>query len=76
MDLPDPGIELGSPALQVNSLPTELSGKPLSYDRKHCRYYIYITNTSIKSKKIMYKEIYICIYKGNNSCIDTEETAI
>ena len=23
-DLPDPGIEPGSPALQVNSLPTEL----------------------------------------------------
>ena len=30
MDLPDPGIELGSPALQVDSLPTELSGKPSS----------------------------------------------
>ena len=29
-DLPDPGIEPGSPALQVNSLPTELSGKPIS----------------------------------------------
>ena len=29
-DLPDPGIELGSPALQVDSLPTELSGKPLN----------------------------------------------
>ena len=28
VDLPDPGIELGSPALQVDSLPTELSGKP------------------------------------------------
>ena len=27
MDLPDPGIELGSPALQAYSLPTELSGK-------------------------------------------------
>ena len=30
MDLPNPGIELGSPALQADSLPTELSGKPLS----------------------------------------------
>ena len=29
-DLPDPGIEPRSPALQVDSLPTELSGKPLS----------------------------------------------
>ena len=26
--LPGPGIKLGSPALQVDSLPTELSGKP------------------------------------------------
>ena len=29
--LPDLGIELGSPALQVNSLPTEISGKPYVY---------------------------------------------
>ena len=28
-DLPNPGIEPGSPALQMDSLPTELSGKPL-----------------------------------------------
>ena len=27
-DLPDPGIEPESPALQADSLPTELSGKP------------------------------------------------
>ena len=27
-DLPDPGIELGSPALQVDFLPGELPGKP------------------------------------------------
>ena len=27
-DLPNPGIELGSPALQVDSLPAELPGKP------------------------------------------------
>ena len=29
VDLPDPGIKPGSPALQVDSLPTELSGSPL-----------------------------------------------
>ena len=29
MDLPNPGIELGSPALQVDSLPAELSGNPV-----------------------------------------------
>ena len=28
VDLPNPGIKLGSPALQADSLPTELSGKP------------------------------------------------
>ena len=27
-DLPDPGIKLGSPALQSDSLPAELPGKP------------------------------------------------
>ena len=27
-DLPDPGIEPRSPALQADSLPSELSGKP------------------------------------------------
>ena len=27
-DVPDPGIELGSPALQANSLPSEPPGKP------------------------------------------------
>ena len=27
-DLPNPGIKPGSPALQVDSLPTELPGKP------------------------------------------------
>ena len=28
-DLPNPGIEPGSLALQADSLPTELSGKPM-----------------------------------------------
>ena len=31
VDLPDPGIEPESPALQVDSLLTELSGKPISW---------------------------------------------
>ena len=29
-DLPNLGMELGSPALQMDSLPTELSGKPIN----------------------------------------------
>ena len=32
----DPGIEQGSPALQVDSLPTELSGKPFSHNTWEC----------------------------------------
>ena len=32
-DLPDPGIEPGSPALQANSLPSEPPGKPLGWHR-------------------------------------------
>ena len=31
-DLPGPGIEPGSPALQVDSLPTKLPGKPNLWD--------------------------------------------
>ena len=31
-DLPNPGVELGSPALQADSLPTELSGKPYFFE--------------------------------------------
>ena len=34
-DLPDPGIEPRSPALQVVSLPTEPPGKPLGSDKFH-----------------------------------------
>ena len=35
-DLLDPGIKLGSPALQADSLPTELSGKPpKSFKRRY-----------------------------------------
>ena len=42
-DLPDPGIEPGSPALQADSLPTKLQGKPPSYRRK-------LLNSLLKSK--------------------------
>jgi len=33
VDLPDPGIKQGSPALQADSLPTELLGKPMLLTR-------------------------------------------
>ena len=35
-DLPNPGIKLGSPALQADSLPTELQGKFLQFPYNFC----------------------------------------
>ena len=34
-DLPDPGIEPRSPALQADTLPSEPPGKPLNTERPH-----------------------------------------
>ena len=34
-DLPNSGIEPGSPALQVDSLPAELPGKPITDEPKY-----------------------------------------
>ena len=53
-DLPNPGIEPGTPALQADSLPTELSGKPHPPLQKeyvkavycHPAYLTYIQSTS------------------------------
>ena len=44
MDLPNPGIESGSPALQADSLPTELSGKPDKLEK-----ILILENTDTKS---------------------------
>ena len=38
-DLPNPGMELGSPALQADSLPSELTGKPQK-DKEEVRFYV------------------------------------
>ena len=46
-DLPDPGIEPGFPALQADSLPTELGGKPPScLDKDYHRPRLQITEAS------------------------------
>ena len=42
-DLPDPGTEPGSPALQADSLLTELRGKP------YCALYFHISYLSSKN---------------------------
>ena len=38
-DLPNPGIEPRSPALQADSLPTELRGNPFKYFAKVLKYF-------------------------------------
>ena len=45
-DLPDPGIKPGSPALQVDSLPS-YEGSPVAYITLHCSLKIFIRKTNI-----------------------------
>ena len=48
-DLPDPGIEPGSPALQADSLPTELRGKPSVVQSSYKQYiseWVYLCSRS------------------------------
>ena len=56
VDLPDPGIKLGSRALQVDSLPSEPPGKPIYYS---------VFNLSVcKKRKIDYSVVFnfsICV---------------
>ena len=47
-DLPDPGTEPRSPALQADSLPSEPPGKPLARGKKSR-----IANTQLKEKEKM-----------------------
>ena len=48
-DLPNPGFELVSPALQTDSLPAELLGRPGTYN-------------SLYSIQTIYTCIYTCLY--------------
>ena len=55
-DLSDPGIELGTPALHVDSLPTEVPGKPI---------YIYVCiHTHTHREKYTHSQIinHHCVY--------------
>ena len=56
VDLPDPGIEPGSPALQEDSLPTEISGKPNERDIVN---QIYFKKAIFLIKKTLFKA---CFY--------------
>ena len=52
-DLPDPGIEPGSPALQADILPSEPQGKPLNIE---IRGYIQNTFHMRESKQMYYNQ--------------------
>ena len=56
-DLPDPGIELRSPALQADSLPTEHQGKPCQRQE---------TGASTRLTAFFYKQ-YFFIWLGQDS---------
>jgi len=52
-DLPSPGIKLGSPALQADSLPTELSGLPLGRPKlKFCPFHPGLMTVKAKIKHV------------------------
>ena len=55
MDLPDPGIKPGSPALQVESLPLELPGKP-SRTYIHFKINLDLDVSGVKVKVLMYPQ--------------------
>ena len=56
-DLPDPATELGSLALQADSSPPELSGKPAFHDLgQNCREEILLLSTDEFSEPLMFME--------------------
>ena len=67
-DLPDPGIEPRSPALQADSLPSELQGKPNDYRfvdlfQEGSHEIVKIAKSkNISKKMILYIEVVYIIY--------------
>ena len=52
-DLPSPGIEPRSPALQENSLPTELHGKPIYILYIYIYMYIYLKEWLVMRRLVL-----------------------
>ena len=79
VDLPNPGIKLGSPALQVNSLPTKLSGKPscsraISYSRTTImRLQALVTYLKPSSSDSKWRHHIWTIRSTSHSCLQLEE---
>ena len=61
-DLPNPGIGLESPAMQADSLPAELSGKPLVCIR-NCSLHALTQNVKCRNKnRILFSFIFGCFF--------------
>ena len=62
-DLPDPGIEPGSPALQVDSLPTEISGKPTDavQESLFCKNFSVISENQCREQSRRIKIHFVCM---------------
>ena len=54
VDLPNPGIEPGSPALQADSLPTELSGKPFASSWYLSKFKTVVLRTLLKPSRTLW----------------------
>ena len=67
-DLPYPGTKLGSPALQVGSLPSELPGKPVSSKMQLNSYTCCFTES--------FKNITCNIAPGKHSLYSYERTSV
>ena len=64
-DLPNPGIGLESPAMQADSLPAELSGKPLVCIR-NCSLHALTQNVKCRNKnRILFSFIFGCFFFCN-----------
>ena len=57
-DLPNPGIEPRSPALQVNSLPAELPGKLECIEKRKKNLIVFLRDKSQTGKKILTMHLY------------------
>ena len=56
-DLPNPAIKLGSPALQVDSLPAEPPGKPLKSRNSACSMAICLQFLTNKAQQVCWDNI-------------------
>ena len=69
MDFPDPGIEPGSPALQADSLPAELSGKSNTLTKLKKKLSILVVKTAEVQIKAVPELIVLYQFPGFNNIL-------